>query len=57
MCDQSLAEAVADLRRQLERLKAEHSATRAWCRGLEDEQARLGEMMVDLQLVRMVHRS
>jgi len=43
MCDHSLREVVEDLSRQLERLRREHAATRAWCRGLEEEQARLGD--------------
>jgi hypothetical protein len=44
MADQAACDCAA-LRRDLERLRRELAATRAWCEGLEDEQARLLSML------------
>jgi hypothetical protein len=44
--DESLMEAIAALRREVEKLQRQLAATRAWCLGLEEEQMRLGAMLL-----------
>jgi hypothetical protein len=39
-------ETIEGLRRELERLQRQLAATRAWCLGLEEEQMRLGAMLL-----------
>ena len=46
MTDESLAEAIEALRREVEQLQRQLAATRAWCLGLEEEQMRLGAMLL-----------
>ena len=46
MADESLVEAVKGLRREVEQLQRQLAATRAWCIGLEEEQMRLGAMLL-----------
>ena len=46
MTDESLAEAIEALRREVEQLQRQLAATRAWCLGLEEEQTRLGAMLL-----------
>jgi prefoldin subunit 5 len=41
VADESLAEAIETLRRDVEQLQRQLAATRAWCVGLEEEQTRL----------------
>jgi hypothetical protein len=43
--DESVVEAIETLRRDVEQLQRQLAATRAWCVGLEEEQARLGAML------------
>jgi hypothetical protein len=45
VADQSVVEAIETLRRDVEQLQRQLAATRAWCLGLEEEQARLGAMV------------
>ena len=45
MTDESLVEAVKNLRRDVEQLQRQLAATRVWCVGLEEEQTRLGAML------------
>ena len=40
MADESLYQALDALRREVKQLQRRHAATRAWCRGLEEDQAR-----------------
>jgi hypothetical protein len=44
--DESLVEAIEALRREVEQLQRQLAATRAWCVGLEEEQMRLGAMLL-----------
>ena len=44
--DESLVEAIEALRREVEQLQRQLAATRAWCLGLEEEQMRLGAMLL-----------
>jgi hypothetical protein len=44
--DESLVEAIETLRREVEQLQRQLAATRAWCLGLEEEQTRLGAMLL-----------
>jgi hypothetical protein len=44
--DESLVEAIEALRREVEQLQRQLAATRAWCIGLEEEQTRLGAMLL-----------
>ena len=44
--DESLVEAIEALRREVEQLQWQLAATRAWCVGLEEEQVRLGAMLL-----------
>jgi hypothetical protein len=44
--DESLVEAIKTLRREVEQLQRQLAATRAWCLGLEEEQMRLGAMLL-----------
>ena len=46
MADESLVEAIKTLRRDVEQLQRQLAATRAWCVGLEEEQMRLGAMVL-----------
>ena len=46
MADESLVEAIETLRRDVEQLRRQLAATRAWCIGLEEEQMRLGAMLL-----------
>ena len=46
MTDESLVEAINGLRRDVEELQRRLAATRAWCLGLEEEQVRLGAMLL-----------
>ena len=46
VADESLVEAIEALRREVEQLQRQLAATRAWCLGLEEEQMRLGAMLV-----------
>jgi hypothetical protein len=46
MTDESLVEAIKTLRRDVEQLQRQLAATRAWCVGLEEEQVRLGAMLL-----------
>ena len=46
MTDESLVEAIKTLRRDVEQLQRQLAATRAWCIGLEEEQMRLGAMLL-----------
>ena len=46
MADESLVEAIETLRRDVEQLQRQLAATRAWCIGLEEEQMRLGAMLL-----------
>ena len=46
MADESLVEAIEALRREVEQLQRQLAATRAWCIGLEEEQMRLGAMLL-----------
>jgi Ribonuclease G/E len=44
--DESVVEAIEALRREVEHLRRQLAATRAWCLGLEEEQVRLGAMLL-----------
>jgi hypothetical protein len=44
--DESVVEAIETLRRDMEQLQRQLAATRAWCVGLEEEQMRLGAMLL-----------
>ena len=46
MADESVVEAIKTLRRDVEQLRRQLAATRAWCLGLEEEQVRLGAMLL-----------
>ena len=46
MADESLVEAIETLRRDVKQLQLQLAATRAWCVGLEEEQMRLGAMLL-----------
>jgi hypothetical protein len=46
VADESLGEAIETLRRDVEQLQRQLAATRAWCVGLEEEQMRLGAMLL-----------
>ena len=46
MADESLVEAIKGVRRDVEELQRQLAATRAWCLGLEEEQVRLGAMLL-----------
>ena len=46
MADESLVEAIKTLRQDVEQLQRQLAATRAWCLGLEEEQVRLGAMLL-----------
>jgi hypothetical protein len=46
VADQSVVEAIETLRRDVEQLQRQLAATRAWCVGLEEEQMRLGAMLL-----------
>jgi hypothetical protein len=46
VADESLVEAIEALRREVEQLQRQLAATRAWCLGLEEEQMRLGVMLL-----------
>jgi hypothetical protein len=46
VADESLVEAIDNLRREVEQLQRQLAATRAWCLGLEEEQIRLGAMLL-----------
>jgi hypothetical protein len=46
VADESLVEAIKGLRRDVEELQRQLAATRAWCLGLEEEQVRLGAMLL-----------
>ena len=46
VADESLVEAIQTLRREVEQLQRQLAATRAWCLGLEEEQVRLGAMLL-----------
>ena len=46
MSEESLVEAIEALRREVEQLQRQLAATRAWCLGLEEEQVRLGAMLL-----------
>ena len=46
MADESLVGAIETLRREVEQLQRQLAATRAWCLGLEEEQIRLGAMLL-----------
>ena len=46
MAEESLVEAIAALRQEVEQLQRQLAATRAWCLGLEEEQTRLGAMLL-----------
>ena len=46
MTDESLVEAIEALRREVDQLRRQLAATRAWCLGLEEEQTRLGAMLL-----------
>jgi hypothetical protein len=46
VADESLMEAIKGLRRDVEELHRQLAATRAWCLGLEEEQVRLGAMLL-----------
>ena len=46
MAEESLVEAIEALRRDVEQLQRGLAATRAWCVGLEEEQVRLGAMLL-----------
>jgi hypothetical protein len=46
VADESLVEAIETLRRDVEQLQRQLAATRAWCVGLEEEQMRLGAMLL-----------
>jgi hypothetical protein len=46
MTDESVVEAINALRRDVEQLQRQLAATRAWCVGLEEEQVRLGAMLL-----------
>ena len=46
MTDESVVEAIEALRREVEQLQRQLAATRAWCLGLEEEQVRLGAMLL-----------
>ena len=46
VADESLVEAIEALRREVEQLQRQLAATRAWCIGLEEEQMRLGAMLL-----------
>ena len=46
MADESLVEAIETLRRDVEQLQRQLAATRVWCIGLEEEQMRLGAMLL-----------
>ncbi len=46
MADESLVGAIETLRREVEQLQRQLAATRAWCVGLEEEQIRLGVMLL-----------
>jgi hypothetical protein len=44
--DESVVEAIEALCREVEQLQRQLAATRAWCLGLEEEQMRLGAMLL-----------
>jgi hypothetical protein len=44
--EESLVKAIEALRREVEQLLRQLAATRAWCVGLEEEQVRLGAMLL-----------
>jgi hypothetical protein len=46
VADESLVEAIQTLRREVEQLQRQLAAIRAWCLGLEEEQTRLGAMLL-----------
>jgi len=46
VADKSVVEAIETLRRDVEQLQRQLAATRAWCVGLEEEQMRLGAMLL-----------
>jgi hypothetical protein len=46
VADDSVVEAIETLRRDVEQLQRQLAATRAWCLGLEEEQMRLGAMLL-----------
>jgi hypothetical protein len=46
VADEILVEAIETLRRDVEQLQRQLAATRAWCLGLEEEQMRLGAMLL-----------
>jgi hypothetical protein len=46
VADESLVAAIETLRREVEQLQGQLAATRAWCLGLEEEQMRLGAMLL-----------
>jgi hypothetical protein len=46
VADESLVEAIKTLRQDVEQLQRQLAATRAWCLGLEEEQVRLGAMLL-----------
>jgi hypothetical protein len=46
VADESLVEAIETLRREVEQLQRQLAATRAWSVGLEEEQMRLGAMLL-----------
>jgi hypothetical protein len=43
MADESVVDAIKTLRRDMEQLQRQLTATRVWCVGLEEEQTRLSE--------------
>jgi len=46
VADESFVEAIETLRRDVKQLQRQLAATRAWCVGLEEEQMRLGAMLL-----------
>jgi hypothetical protein len=46
MTEESVVEAIETLRREVDQLQRQLAATRAWCVGLEEEQSRLGAMLL-----------
>jgi hypothetical protein len=46
MTEESVVEAIETLRRDVDQLQRQLAATRAWCVGLEEEQSRLGDMLL-----------
>ena len=45
MADESVVDAIKTLRRDMEQLQRQLTATRVWCVGLEEEQTRLSELV------------